>query len=129
MSMFKRLSPIVVVTTGGDGVATGSGLAKIPDGITRLIGIAVDYGATAPGTTDVTIKCTLPMLKTLLTLTDNATDLALSQITEVELDGTGSGRASPATQYPLVMGLLTVDVAQCNALAVAVTVTAVVELG
>ncbi len=128
MSRIKRLPPIVIDTVGGDGVAVGSGLTGIPDGMVRLVGIAVDYHGSAPGTTDVTIKCTLPVTKTVLTLTDNATDFPMSQVTEVEVDETGSGRATPATRYPLIMGNLTVDVAQCNALTTAVTISAIIEI-
>ncbi len=128
MSRIKRLDPIVVDTVGGAGVATGSGQIALPDGMTRLVGITIGYDGTAPASTDVTVKCTLPVEKTLLTLTDNATDFPMSQITEPEVDETGSDRAAPATKSPWVMGQLTVDVAQCNALTAAVTVLCVVEL-
>ena len=94
----------------------------------RLIALAVDYHASAPGTTDVTITCTQPVTKTLLALTDNNADMPLSQITELERATTGAERAEPCTRPQLVCGDLIVAVAQCNALTDAVVVTAVFEV-
>jgi hypothetical protein len=124
-----RLETIKVTTAGvGPGVATGSGRAGVPGGIVRLIALAVDYDPTCPGTTDVVITCTLPVPKTLLTLTNNNADFPLAQITEVEKDTVGADRATPATKPQLVCGELVVNVAGCDVIADAVIVTALVEV-
>ena len=128
MSVLKQLGPIKVTTTGDAGEATGSASVGIPGGVCRLLALSVKYATGAPATTDVTVTCTLPLAKTLLTLTNRNTDLPLAQITEVEKDVNGADRASPATKPQLVAGVLTVNVAQCNALVDAVIVTAVVEV-
>ena len=128
MSRIKRLDAIAVTTTGGNDVATGSGSVEIPGGMARLVGLAIDYHGSAPAGTDVVVKCTLPVEKTVLTKSNNNTDVPLAQVTEVEVDNVGADRASPATRSPLVMGSLTVDVAQCDALTDAVTVFAVIEV-
>ena len=128
MGRLRRLEAVKVITTGGAGVATGSASVPIPSGIVRLVSLAVDYDGGAPATTDVTVKCSLPVEKTVLTLTNRNTDLPLAQVTEAEVDQVGVDRVTPATKPQLIMGRLIVDVAQCDALTDAVVVSAVVEI-
>jgi hypothetical protein len=122
-----RLS-IPVDTVGGDGAAVGSARVGIPGGIAKLIGLAVAYDPAAPASTNVVVTCTLPVTKTLLTLAASATDLPLSQPTELEVDTVSANRAEPATKPQLISGELVVDVDSSDELAEAVVVTAVIEI-
>lgn len=111
---------IKVTTTGGDGVATGTGTSFRPaSGV--LGSIQVDYHASAPATTDVTVAESTGQARTLLTLTDNATD-AIKHPSAQQHDGTGTAVTSYAP-YILVGDYVTVTVAGCNALTDAVVVT------
>jgi hypothetical protein len=122
----KRLE-VKVTTAGEAGEAVGESSVGIP-AIARLIALSVAYDGDCPNTTDVTVKCSLPVEKTLLLLEDNDVDLPLSQVTECQVDDEGAPRAEPATCYPLVMGELTVEVAGCDAIEDAVTVLAFLQL-
>ena len=63
---------ITATVAGSDGSASGTGSTEHPvNGV--LIGLYVDY-VTQPATADVTIATAFAPVRTLLTLTDNATD-------------------------------------------------------
>jgi hypothetical protein len=117
----------VKVTTGYSG--WGDGHVALPGPINRLLALAVHYDAACPATTTVGVSCDVPVYKQLLGLINRNTDLPLSQVTEVEVDLSGTPRSSPATRYQLVGGMLWVSVSICsNDLTDAVTVTAIVEV-
>jgi len=111
---------IPVTTTGGDAAATGTGTLphKLPKG-SFITAIYVDYHASAPATTDVTITDDANPDQPILTLTDKNTD-AWYYPTHAMHDNTGVDTG----QRGLFMseGAISVAVAGCNALAPAVTV-------
>lgn len=112
---------VAVTTTGAAGSATGSAQTiDLPLG-SWLIGVRVDYHASAPATTDVTISETDGLGQTLLTLTDNNTDGVYYPVTEI-CDDEGTAITGSYNMYA-VEGPLTVAVAGCDALTDAVVVT------
>jgi hypothetical protein len=121
---------IAVATTGGAGAATGSATGNI---VFRglLQALYVDYAATAPAGTDVTISVAAPVAATILTLTDVNTDGWYFPRADTH-DETGAARLyaaggeNVADRYP-VAGKLTVAVAQSNQLDPCVTVHVFVE--
>lgn len=110
---------LAVTTTGANGSAEGE--ATTPGGIRgAVMSFRVDYEATAPNTTDVTITEVGGAGRTLLTLTDRNTDGEFPvRIAEVGATGTaGTGTT------PILMGgePIEVAVAGCNAITNAVVV-------
>jgi hypothetical protein len=98
---------------GAAGAATANARVGIPPA--RLAGLQINYTSQPGATTDVVVKCVYAGLeKTLLTLTNIATDRALFSITESLTDAAGAAlvgpNPSPTVQLPLVAGELTVDV-------------------
>ena len=61
-------------TEGDAGDATGSVTMDIDLPMALVDCIKVDYGATAPGTTDLTVEEAEGLKRTILTLADTATD-------------------------------------------------------
>jgi hypothetical protein len=112
---------IRVTTTGSAGSATGTGVSSSPvRGV--LNAIQIDYHASAPaGTTDVTIAESTGMTRTFLTRTNTATD-GVFYPAAAQHDNTGTALSS-YTPYILMGDLVTVTVAQCDALTDAVVVT------
>ncbi len=108
-----------VTTTGTDGNATGS---KTSDWSLRpsvLDAIKVDYAGTAPATTDLTISEADGLGRTLLTLSNLATDgVYYPRHTTHDAAGADAGTKAPY----VIEGRITAAVAQSNALAPAVTV-------
>lgn len=98
---------VAVTTTGSDGSATGSGTLDGTRGM--LLDVWLDYGATAPATTDVTIAYTTRG-GSIAVISNNATDMMVVP------------RQNPAieSQYPIDQSL-TVSVAGANALDPCVT--------
>lgn len=126
--MFDVLK-VAVTTTGSDGEATGSGETELPvNG--KLYAVYMDYHATAPATTDVTIALTEPPSATILTLTDDKTD-GWRFPREQAHSNAGVGLTYDGThvvvEAPPVAGNLTVSVAQANALTDCVTVYLFIE--
>ena len=111
---------IVVTTTGGAGVATGTGLSD-----TKLNGfledVQVDYHASAPATTDVVLSLVTPTRGNVLTLTDTNTDARFIP-RDTCVSPANAAITNSNTRIPL-NGYLQVAVAQSNALTAAVTVT------
>lgn len=105
-----------VTTTGAAGAATGSADSVIINGL--LLDIFLDYHASAPATTDVTISD--PVFGNLVVKSNNATDCKL-----VPREQVCDGLAVDTGLYDLIPinGKLTVSVAQADALTDCVVAT------
>ena len=115
--------PIKVTTTGSAGSAAGSADSAPINGILRAI--RVDYHASAPATTDLTVTELNSLGRTLLTKTDTATDDIVYPTVEAD---DAAFAAITDTVWPICIdGRVRVSVAQSNALAPAVTVWVQVE--
>lgn len=119
---------VTVNTSGSDGSATGSGLAVTGKG--RLIAAYLDFHASAPATTDVTLTAEGdpdgPGDATLLTASNSATD-AWKYPTAAAVDSAGASVAGLGVPPVVHGGAVGVSVAQCNALSGAVVVDLYVE--
>lgn len=105
---------VPVTTTGSAGSATGEVTTDAPGGIRGYLeNVYVDYHASAPATTDVTISEADGPARTLLTLTDTNTDADVAP-RKLEQDTVGADLAS-STRYSLA-GQITVTVAGADAL-------------
>ncbi|NJD58679.1 MAG: hypothetical protein C3F13_18055 [Anaerolineales bacterium] len=100
---------VTITTTGGDGAATGSGTTIPINGL--LLDVFLNYHASAPATTDVTISDSV--FGNLLVKSNNATDIWLAPRKQ-----TCDGAAVDTGLYDLipVHGQLTIAVAGANAL-------------
>jgi hypothetical protein len=108
---------VPVTTTGSSGSATGTGMTSAYSGL--LMGVKLDYHASAPNTTDVTLAEAGGGSRTLLTVSNNNTSGAYYPTVEAQ-DGTGA--AVSGVRLPIALGgtALQVTVAQSNALTEAV---------
>lgn len=109
---------LAITTTGDAGTATGSITTGILTGY--IYDVYIDYHASAPATTDVTVAYAVPAGGNILVRTSSATDgRFLPRLAVCD------AAASALTAYDkfYVNGTLTVSVAQCDAIAAAVTVT------
>jgi hypothetical protein len=107
---------IVVDTAGGAGAAVGSEDSMIVQGF--LLDVFIDYDAGAPATTDVTIRDAI--FGAILTRSNSATKgwfTPRKQSCDQSAADTGAYELIP------VNGILTIDVAQCDAITAAVSVT------
>ena len=113
---------VAITTTGVAGSATGSGtLAISKQGFLEYL--YFDYDATAPATTDVTVSYpNVPPGGNVLAAANTVTD-ALKFPRATCVDNANAAITNSFTKFP-VRGGLSVDVAQCDALAPAVTVYA-----
>lgn len=110
---------IAVTTTGSAGSATGTGTSTSPvRGV--LNGIKIDYHASAPVTTDVTIAESTGMVRTLLTRTSSATDGVFYP--GAQQHDTSAATVTSYAPYILAGDYVTVTVAECDALTDAVVV-------
>lgn len=110
---------IPVTTTGADGSATGSATSERYRGIIEAI--SVDYAATAPNTTDVTITLDGAIAQTIGNLANSATDATFYPAKQLT-DNTGAG----VSVYGLFFAdwqTITVSVDDSNALTNCVVVT------
>ena len=109
-----------VSTTGSSGSATGSLVTALP--YCELLAARLDFHASAPGTTDTTLSSPGgPVSVTLLTITNSATDASYYPTHQLD-DSTGSaitGAYIPA----IIHGNLLTELAQCDALTDALTMT------
>jgi hypothetical protein len=107
---------VSITTTGSAGSATGSGTAIGINGF--LLDVYLNYHASAPATTDVTISD--PTFGTILVRGNTITD-AWHMPRKETCDSTGAGTG----MYELipVNDTLTISVAQCNALTDALVAT------
>ena len=115
MEIYTRV--VKITTTGADGVASGSedlgGLRGY------LLDVYLDYHASAPGTTDVTISYKTRG-GTILTKANNATDVLAAPRRQVQ-GNDGANLSGEYEMYPIDQDV-TIAVAQANALAPCVTV-------
>jgi hypothetical protein len=107
---------LTIVTTGGDGAATGSATTIPINGF--LLDVFVDYNAAVPATTDLTISDSV--FGNLFVRSNSATDGWFAPRKQ-----TCDGVAADTGQYDLipVHGQLTISLGGCNALDPAATVT------
>jgi hypothetical protein len=123
-----RTAKVTVTTTGDDGQATGTGYSSAPiNGEVKAV--RVDWGATAPGTSDIDVVAESdddhPEL-TLYSKDDSAADAWVYPV--VQSTDTGGSGVANVYQHIVVAGQrVKVSVAQSNALAPAVTVTVYYE--
>jgi len=112
------IASVSITTTGSAGSATGSGTVECQAG--WLAFVKLDYHASAPATTDVTLTQTAEPTA-ILTATDTATD----QISVPTLGAITTANAAVTNSHmPLwIHGDVAVAVAQSNALTGAVVVT------
>ena len=109
-----------ITTTGSAGSASGSAALAVP--LAELLAIHLNYHASAPVTTDVTVKSPgNPATVTHLTVSNNKTDGWYHPKTQ-DMDATGAA-ITGSHSHPLIHNNLTIDVAQADALADAVEAT------
>ena len=116
---------IKVSTTGSDASATGSLVTALP--YCELLAARMDFHASAPGTTDTTLSSPGgPVAVTLLTITNSSTDAWYYPTHQLD-DNTGSaitGAYIPA----IIHGNLLTELAGCDALTAALTLTVFVRV-
>jgi hypothetical protein len=116
------MEQIKVTTTGSAGSATGDATSELPiNGV--LWGVYLNYHASAPATTDVTIKAVLPdgVEITIFTLNNSATDAYKPiRIANVDASNTALTTYDP---FLFTGQKIKVSVAGCDALTNAVIVT------
>ncbi len=114
-----------VTTVGSAASAVGSGSLALPLG--KLVAIYLNYHASAPATTDVTITSPgNPATQTFLTVSNNATD-GWYFPKEQDMDNTGAAITGSYSD-PLVHNNLLMAVAGSDALTDAVEATVYVEV-
>ena len=116
--MTMKSTTIKVTTTGGAGVATGSGVSASPI-MGKIRGIQYAYHASAPATTDVTVKRTGGAN---LHVRSNSVTPGMVVPAAAPEDAAGAAIAGAALPPPIADSV-TVTVAQCDALTDAVVVT------
>lgn len=121
MSMFTKL--IEVETQGSAGAASGSSRIGV-GGACRLVAVRLDYSGSAPATTDVTIVTDRAMDRTLFTRTNSAADgMFYPRVNAHKTDTTAIPAGDNPYEQQVVSGMVEVRVAQCDALATALTAT------
>ena len=116
---------VKVSTTGSSGSATGSLVTALP--YCELLAARLDFHASAPGTTDTTLSSPGgPVSMTLLTITNSATDAWYYPTHQLD---DSSGSAITGAYIPAVIhGNLLVELAGCDALTDALTMTIFVRV-
>ena len=116
---------VKVSTTGSSGSATGSLVTALP--YCELLAARLDFHASAPGTTDTTLSSPGgPVSVTLLTITNSATDAWYYPTHQLD---DSSGSAITGAYIPAVIhGNLLVELAGCDALTDALTMTIFVRV-
>ena len=109
---------LAITTTGNAGAATGAATSGIITGY--IYDIHIDYHASAPDTTDVTVAYGTPAGGNILAKSNSNTD-TLYAPRKAACDNAASAITWYEPYY--VNGTLTVSVAECDALTAAVTVT------
>ena len=116
---------IKVSTTGSDASATGSRVVPLP--YCEIIAARMDFHASAPGTTDTTLSSPGdPVSVTLLTITNSATDAWYYP--SIQLDDSSGSAITGAYVPAIVHGNLLVELAGCDALTDALTLTIFVRV-
>ena len=116
---------IKVSTTGSSGSATGS--LVVPMAYAKIVAARLDFHASAPGTTDTTLSSPGdPVAVTLLTVTNSATDAWYYP--SIQMDDNSGSAITGAYVPAFVHGNLLVELAGCDALTDALTLTVYVEV-
>ena len=114
-----------VSTTGSSASATGSGSLALAR--CKLLAVYVDYHASAPASTAVTISAPgNPAARTILTITNNATD-AWYFPKEQDMGNTGSA-ITGSYSHPLIHNNLLLEIAGADALTDCVDATIFIEV-
>ena len=109
-----------VSTTGSAGSASGSSILALP--LCELVAVHLNFHASAPATTDTTVKSPgNPASVTLLTVSNSATDAWYYPKVQKH-DNTGAAITGDYAD-PVVHGNLSIDLAQCDALTDALVAT------
>ena len=116
---------IKVSTTGSDASATGSLVTALPYG--ELLAVRMDFHAAAPAATDTTLSSPGdPVSVTLLTVTNSATDAWFYPTHQ--LDDASASAITGAYIPAIVHGNLLTELAGCDALTDALTMTIFVRV-
>lgn len=111
---------VKISTTGSAGSASGSAVAPLP--LCELLAVYLDYHASAPATTDVTITASgNPLAVTLLTRSNSATDAWLYPKVQ-DHDNTGAA-ITGSYSHPVIHNNLSISIAQADALTDCLIVT------
>tara|TARA_Y100000310_G_scaffold126272_3_gene125047 strand:+ start:6840 stop:7214 length:375 start_codon:yes stop_codon:yes gene_type:complete len=110
---------IAVATTGSAGSATGTAVLALP--ASELVAVFLDFNASAPSTTDTTLKAIGGDLAdiTVLTVTNSATDGWY--FPGEQMDDNAAAAITGAYQHPLIHQNLSIDLAQADALSPCLT--------
>lgn len=104
---------VAVTTTGSAGSATGTGYSGSINGL--LLGVYLDYNASAPATTDVTISTNVTAHGgTILTVSNNNSD-GFYPVRVQAVDNTGTAISGVYELWP-ISGVVKIAVAQADAL-------------
>ena len=116
---------IKISTTGSSGSATGSLVTALP--YCELLSVRMDFHASAPGTTDTTLSAPGgPVSVTLLTISNSATDAWFYPTHQLD---DSSGSAITGAYIPAIIhGNLLTELAGCDALTDALTMTIFVRV-
>ena len=116
---------VKVSTTGSDASATGSLVVALP--YCELLAGYFDFHASAPASTDTTLSSPGdPVSVTLLTITNSATDAWVYP--SIQLDDNTASAVTGAYVPALIHGNLLVELAGCDALTDALTLTIFVRI-
>ena len=123
MAIDKHIAKIS--TTGSSGSATGSLVVALP--YSKLVAARLDFHASAPGTTDTTLSSPGdPVAVTLLTVTNSATDAWYYP--GLQMHDSSASAITGAYVPAFIHGNLLVELAGCDALTDALTLTIFVEV-
>ena len=116
---------VKVSTTGSDASATGSLVTALP--WCELIAVYMDFHASAPASTDTTLSSPGgPVSVTLLTVTNSATDAWFYPTHQ--LDDASASAITGAYIPAIIHGNLLTEIAGCDALTDALTLTLFVRV-
>ena len=116
---------VKVSTTGSDASATGSLVTALP--YSELLAAYFNFHASAPASTDTTLSSPGdPVAVTLLTITNSATDAWVYP--SIQMDDNTASAVTGAYVPALIHGNLLVELAGCDALTEALTLTIFVRV-
>ena len=121
-----KVTTIPVTTTGSAGSATGTGVTSYPI-VGVILGVNLNFHASAPATTDTTIRTSAAPTYNILAVTNSATD-AFIQPAGKPVDNANTAITNAHAPIP-VADLVTVSVAQSDALTNAVVATIIWDDG
>lgn len=112
-----KTTTVTVTTTGSAGSATGSGSSGLLNG--ELLDVYLNFHASAPATTDTTISETT--FGSIMVKTDSSTDARYAP--RMATHGPTATALTWYDRYPLSDSIITISLAQCDALTGAVVAT------